>query len=41
MMALEHMSLWLAVPYIAGTVTGSVFGAAISIKIENLIGAKT
>jgi len=32
---------WLIVPYVAGTVLGSIFGAKASMKIETLIGAKT
>jgi hypothetical protein len=31
----------LAIPYIIGTVIGSLFGAKISMKIELLLGAKT
>lgn len=31
----------MVAPYIVGTVTGSLTGATISIRIENLIGAKT
>lgn len=31
----------MAIPYIIGTVSGSLFGAEASIKIEKLIGAKT
>ena len=31
----------MAVPYLIGTVTGSLFGAKVSMKIEKLIGAKT
>ena len=37
----NNLDLWLIVPYIAGTVSGSLFGAEISIKIEKAIGAKT
>jgi hypothetical protein len=33
------MAAWLILPYIAGTVTGSLFGATLSMKIEKLIGA--
>ena len=29
----------MAIPYIVGTVSGSVFGAKVSMKIEKLIGA--
>ena len=35
------LSLWLAIPYIGGTVAGSIFGAKVSMYIEKLIGAKT
>ncbi len=35
------MNWLLAVPYIVGTVSGSLFGATISIRIEKAIGAKT
>jgi len=31
----------MAVPYIVGTVAGSLFGAKVSIRIEKAIGAKT
>jgi hypothetical protein len=33
-------TFWLAIPYIIGTVTGSIYGMKISMKIEKLIGAK-
>ena len=33
---------WLLfIPYLIGTVSGSLFGATVSMKIEKLIGAKT
>lgn len=35
------MTYWLAVPYIIGTVAGSLFGVKTSMVIEKLIGAKT
>lgn len=35
------LTFWLAIPYIIGTVAGSIFGAKASMKIEKLIGAKT
>lgn len=35
------LSIWLIFPYIIGTVTGSVFGAKVSMRIEKIIGAKT
>lgn len=31
----------MVIPYIIGTVTGSMLGATISMKIEKVIGAKT
>lgn len=36
-----QLSWWMAVPYIIGTVAGSLTGAAASMRIEKLIGAKT
>lgn len=38
---LDGMNLLLAIPYIIGTVGGSLFGSEVSIKIEKIIGAKT
>ena len=38
---LESLNLWLAIPYIAGTVAGSLTGAHISMWIEKKIGATT
>lgn len=35
------LTWFMAVPYVIGTVAGSLTGATISIRIENLIGAKT
>ena len=35
-----ELSFWLAIPYIIGTVSGSIFGAKVSMFIEKLIGAK-
>lgn len=35
------LSIWLIFPYIVGTVSGSIFGAKVSMKIEKIIGAKT
>lgn len=35
------LTVWLLIPYVIGTVSGSLLGATISIKIEKLIGAKT
>ena len=40
-LVVADLSYWLAVPYIIGTVSGSIFGAKVSMKIEKLIGAKT
>ncbi|MCG7868209.1 MAG: hypothetical protein JAY74_17820 [Candidatus Thiodiazotropha taylori] len=37
---LAEMSWLLFVPYIVGTVTGSLFGAGVAFRIERLIGAK-
>lgn len=38
-LVVADLTLWLILPYIIGTVTGSVVGATISIKIEAAIGA--
>lgn len=35
------MSYTLFIPYLIGSVLGSLYGANIAIKIENLVGAKT
>ena len=35
------LTWWLLVPYIVGTVSGSLFGAKVSMFIEKTIGAKT
>lgn len=40
-LVVTDMSLLLVIPYIVGTVIGSLFGAKLSIYIEGLIGAKT
>jgi hypothetical protein len=40
-LVVADLSFWLLVPYIAGTVAGSLFGSKTSMKIEKLIGAKT
>ena len=40
-LVVAELSLWLALPYIIGTVSGSLSGAAVSMRIERLIGAKT
>lgn len=36
-----NLSWWLLIPYIAGTVSGSLFGATVSMRIEKMLGAKT
>jgi len=40
-LVVADMTVWLAIPYIAGTVTGSLVGAKVSMVIERMIGAKT
>jgi len=40
-LVVADLSLWLAIPYITGTVAGSILGAKISMRIEKLIGAQT
>jgi len=40
-LVVADLNLWLLVPYVVGTVSGSLSGAAISIRIEKAIGAKT
>ncbi len=40
-LVLADLTVWLLIPYITGTVAGSIFGAKVSMRIENLIGAKT
>ena len=40
-LVLGELSLMLLVPYVIGTVSGSLSGAFISMRIEKLIGAKT
>ena len=40
-LVVAELTLWLLLPYIIGTVSGSLFGATVSMKIEKLIGAKT
>ena len=35
-----ELSLWLLFPYVVGTVSGSLFGARVSMRIESLIGAR-
>lgn len=36
---LADMTIWLFIPYAIGTVTGSVFGAKLSMRIEKFLGA--
>ena len=40
-LVIADLSLVLIVPYIIGTVAGSLFGAKVSMRIEKIIGAKT
>ena len=40
-LVVADLSWVLAIPYVIGTVLGSIFGAKVSMKIEKLIGAKT
>jgi uncharacterized membrane protein YfcA len=40
-LVMADMTLWLAVPYIVGTVTGSIYGAKVSMFIEKKLGSKT
>jgi len=40
-LVVADLSYWLLIPYIIGTVSGSIFGAKVSMKIEKMIGAKT
>lgn len=40
-LVVAELSLWLFIPYVIGTVAGSLSGAKMSIKIEKIIGAKT
>ena len=40
-LVLADLTLLLLVPYIVGTVTGSLVGARVSMRIEKMIGAKT
>jgi hypothetical protein len=37
----ENMNVYLAVPFVIGAVAGNMSGAEVSMKIENLIGART
>ena len=38
-LVLADLSLWLLVPYVIGTVAGSLFGAKVSMRIEKWLGA--
>ena len=40
-LVVSDLSLMLLLPYVVGTVAGSMTGQHVSIKIEKLIGAKT
>jgi uncharacterized membrane protein YfcA len=40
-LVMADLNYLLLVPYIVGTVSGSLFGAKTSMRIEQLIGAKT
>ena len=40
-LVVSDLSFWMAIPYIIGTVSGSVLGAKISMRIEKIIGSKT
>ncbi len=40
-LVVADLNYWLLVPYIIGTVSGSLFGAKASMKIEKAIGATT
>lgn len=39
-LVVADLTYWLIIPYVLGTVSGSVFGAKVSMRIERLIGAK-
>ena len=40
-LVVADLTLYLIVPYIIGTVAGSISGAKVSMKIEKIIGAET
>jgi uncharacterized membrane protein YfcA len=40
-LVLADLTWWLIIPYVVGTVSGSLFGAKVSMRIEHMIGAKT
>ena len=39
-LVVADLSFWLLIPYIVGTVSGSLFGAKVSMRIERSIGAR-
>jgi len=41
LLVVADFSWLMAIPYIAGTVAGSLFGAKVSMRIESAIGAST
>lgn len=40
-LVVADLTFWLIIPYIIGTVAGSILGSKVSMKIEKAIGAKT
>jgi len=40
-LVVADLTYWLLLPYVTGTVAGSLTGAKISMKIENILGAST
>ena len=40
-LVVADLSFWLFIPYVCGTVCGSITGATVSMRIEKLIGATT
>ena len=40
-LVVADLTVWLLVPYVIGTVSGSLFGASVSMRIEKTIGAQT
>ena len=39
-LVLAELTFWLIIPYIIGTVAGSIFGAKVSMRIEKLFNIK-
>jgi len=39
-LVVADLSYWLLLPYVVGTVCGSLFGAKVSMRIEKAIGAR-